>query len=212
KNIFSIYGKDMKNIATNWVVAVLIGGLVILPSLYAWFNIKASWDPYGQTDQIPTGIVNEDEGAEVRGEGLDVGEMLVESLEDNDCMKWQFVSKDKAMGEVKNGNYYALLAIRRDLSEQLGYVLFRMPATADMEYYVNHKINAIAPKITDKGATVIVEEISSEFISTVNGVIFDMFNQIGLELEEEQPDIEKFQEYIFTLEEELPGIHDTLTE
>lgn len=212
KNIFSIYGKDMKNIATNWVVAVLIGGLVILPSLYAWFNIKASWDPYGQTDQIPIGIVNEDEGAEVRGEDIDVGEMLVESLEDNDSMNWQFVSKDKAMDEVKNGNYFAVIVIPSDFSEQLGSVLSDKPEKADMEYYVNQKINAIAPKITDKGATVIVEEISSEFISTVNGVIFDMFNQIGLELEEEQPDIEKFQEYIFTLEEELPGIHDTLTE
>ena len=212
KNIFSIYGKDMKNIATNWVVAVLIGGLVILPSLYAWFNIKASWDPYGQTDQIPIGIVNEDEGAEVRGEDIDVGEMLVESLEENDSMNWQFVSKDKAMDEVKNGNYYAVIVIPSDFSEQLGSVLSDKPEKADMEYYVNQKINAIAPKITDKGATVIVEEISSEFISTVNGVIFDMFNEIGLELEEEQPDIEKFQDYIFTLEEELPGIHDTLTE
>src|SRR5699024_5160550 len=97
-------------------------------------------------------------------------------------------------------------------SEQLGSVLSDKPEKADMEYYVNQKINAIAPKITDKGATVIVEEISSEFISTVNGVIFYMFNQIRLELEEEQTDIEKFQEYIFTLEEELAGIHDTLTE
>src|SRR5699024_3574637 len=35
--------------------------------------------------------------------------------------------------------------------------------------------------------------------------------QIGLELEEDKPDLEKFEDYIFTLEDELPGIHDTLT-
>src|SRR5699024_72650 len=64
---------------------------------------------------------------------------------------------------------------------------------------------------TDKGASVIVEEISSEFISTVNGIIFDMFNQIGLELEEDVPDIEQFKDYIFTMEESLPEIHDVLT-
>src|SRR5699024_12618509 len=123
KNIFSIYGKDMKNIATNWVVAVLIGGLVIVPSLYAWFNIKASWDPYGQTDQIPIGLVNEDEGAAVRGEDIDVGEMIVESLVDNDSMNWHFFSKDKEMDEVKNGNYFALYVIPSDSSERLGVVL-----------------------------------------------------------------------------------------
>src|SRR5699024_9612301 len=212
KNIFSIYGKDMKNIATNWVVAVLIGGLVILPSLYAWFNIKASWDPYGQTDQIPIGIVNEDEGDEVRGEDIDVGEMLVESLEDNDAMNCQFVCKDKAMDEDKNGNYFAVIVIPSDFSEQLGSVLSNKLIKSDIEYYVNDKINAIDAKITDNDAIVIVENINSEFISTVNEVIIDMFNKIGLELEEKQPDIEKFQNYIFTLEEELPGIHDTLTE
>src|SRR5699024_8122568 len=123
KNIFSIYGKDMKNIATNWLVTVLIGGLVILPSLYAWFNIKASWDPDGQTDQMPIGIVNEDEGAEVRGEDIDVGEMLVDSLEDNDSMNWQFVSKNKEMDEVKNRNYFAVIVILSDIFKLLGYVL-----------------------------------------------------------------------------------------
>src|SRR5699024_12333281 len=111
KNIFSIYGKDMKNIATNWVVAVLIGGLVILPSLYAEFNIKASGDPYGQTDQVPIVIVNEDEGAEVRGEDIDVGEMLVEPREDNDSMKRQVVNMAKTQDEENNGSYIAVIVI-----------------------------------------------------------------------------------------------------
>src|SRR5699024_12576096 len=93
------------------------------------------------------GIVNEDEGAEVRGEDIDVGEMLVESLEDNDSMNWQFVSKDKAMDEVKNGNYFAVIVISSDFSEQLGSVLFDKPEKADMEYYVNHKINHIDAKM-----------------------------------------------------------------
>src|SRR5699024_5339342 len=79
-------------------------------------------------------------------------------------------------------------------------------------YYVNEKINAIAPKITDKGASVIVEEISSQFISTVNGIIFEMFNDIGLELEDSLLDIELFEGYVFALEEQLPLIHDKLLE
>src|SRR5699024_1834353 len=69
-----------------------------------------------------------------------------------------------------------------------------------------------APKITDKGASVIVEEISSEFISVVNGIIFEMFNDIGLELEGNMPDIEQFEAYVFTLEEDLPQIHNKLVE
>lgn len=211
RKIWDIYRLDIKNIVTNLSVLIVIGGLIFLPSLYAWFNIKASWDPYSQTDQIPVGVVNDDVGATVRGEYLDIGEELVAILKENDSMNWQFVDLDKAMSEVEYGNYYATIVIPEDFSENLATVVSGDPKKAGIEYYVNEKINAIAPKITDKGASVIVEEISSEFVSTVNGVIFDMFNQIGLELEKEYPDIQNFKEYIFSLEKSLPEIHEVLT-
>lgn len=212
KQIWEIFKLDMKNIGTNWGVLILIGGLAILPSLYAWFNIEANWDPYGQTEEIPIGVVNEDDGATVRGEDIDVGKDLVESLEDNDQMDWQFTDREKAMKEVEYGNYFAVIIIPEDFSEKLGTVASGDPEKAEINYYVNEKINAITPKITDKGVSVIVDDVSSEFTSTVNGVIFDMFNDIGLELEEELPDIQQFRDYVFTLEESLPDIHDTLSE
>ncbi|MBM7600256.1 putative membrane protein [Virgibacillus halotolerans] len=210
KNIWRIFTNDWKNIGTNWVAAILIGGLILLPSLYAWFNIAASWDPYGQTDQIPIGVVNEDEGATVRDEDIDVGGELVDSLKDDDSMDWQFVDRKKAMDKVEYGDYFAVIVIPKDFSEKLGTVISDNPEKANVEYYVNEKINAIAPKITQKGATVIVDEISSNFISTVNGVIFDMFNEIGVEIEAELPDIERFENYVFEMEKRLPEIHKTL--
>lgn len=212
KKIFPLYKRDIHSIVTNIMSIVLIGGLIFLPSLYAWLNIKASWDPYAQTDQIPLGFVNEDVGATVRGEEIDVGKKLVDNLKKDTNFNWHFVDRKEAMEELEYGNYYAVIVVPEDFSETLGSVVKAEPEKATMEYYVNEKINAIAPKITDKGASVIVEEISSEFISTVNGIIFEMFNDIGLELEESIPEIELFEEYVFTLEEELPNIHDKLVE
>lgn len=49
KNSWNIFKTDIQNISRNWVAAILIGGLVFLPSLYAWLNIYASWDPYAKT-------------------------------------------------------------------------------------------------------------------------------------------------------------------
>ncbi|MFD1174162.1 YhgE/Pip family protein [Oceanobacillus picturae] len=206
KNIFRIFSKDVKNTGTNWVALILIGGLIILPSLYAWFNIKASWDPYGQTDQIPIGVVNEDTGATVRDEDIDVGQELVDNLKENQSMDWHFEDRDEAMDNLENGDYFAVIVIPENFSSKLSTVVNDKPEKAEMEYYVNEKINAIAPKITDKGASAITDEISSNFISTVNGVIFDMFNNIGIELEQDLPDIERFENYIFNLEENLPEI------
>lgn len=210
KNLGHIYGRDMKNIGTNWVVLILIGGLIFLPSLYAWFNIKASWDPYSQTDQIPIGIVNQDEGANVRDESIHAGDEIVENLKKNDSMDWRFVDYKTAMDKVDYGDYFAVIVIPKDFSKKLATVTENQPEKAKVDYYVNEKINAIAPKITSKGASVIVNDVSGKFISTVNGVIFDVFNQIGLEIENDLPDIEKFENYVFEIEKKLPEIHDTL--
>src|SRR5699024_10515942 len=210
KNSWKIFSNDIKNVGTNWVALVIIGGLIILPSLYAWLNIKASWDPYGQTEQIPVGIVNEDLGETIRDEDVDVGKELVDTLKDNDTMEWHFLNRESAMDQLEKGDLFAVVVIPEDFSQNLGTVIKPDPKKANVEYYVNEKLNAIAPKITQKGASVIVDEVSSNFISTVNGVIFDLFNEIGLELEADLPDIERFENYVFEMESRLPEIHETL--
>lgn len=212
KNTGRIYKTDMKNAATNWVATMLIVGLIFLPSLYAWLNIKATWDPYGQTDQIPVGIVNEDVGVKVRDKDVHVGDDLVKTLKENKSMDWKFVDRDKAMKKVNRGDYFAVIVIPKDFSKKLGTVIDNKPQKATVEYYVNEKINAIAPKITSKSATVIVNEVSSKFVGSVNGVIFETFNDLGLELESDLPDIQRFEEYIFKVEKDLPEIHKTLND
>ncbi|KPH77484.1 phage infection protein [Oceanobacillus caeni] len=210
--MWKIFITDLKNIGTNWVAMVLIGGLIILPSLYAWFNIAASWDPYGNTDQIPIGIVNEDEGATVRDQEIHAGDEVVKSLKENRSLDWKFVDREKAMDKLEYGDYFAVIVIPKNFSESLGTVISDQPEKADVEYYVNEKINAIAPKITEKGASAIVEQVTSNFISTVNEIIFEIFNDLGVEIEKNLPDIEKFEDYLFTLEKNLPEIHDKLNQ
>lgn len=210
KNIWRIFTGDIKNVGKNWVAAIIIGGLIALPSLYAWFNIEASWDPYSQTDQIPVGVVNEDSGADVRGEEIHVGDELIVTLEENDSFDWHFVDYDEAMEKVEYGDFFSVIVIPENFSESLATVVQANPEKATVEYFVNEKINAIAPKITEKGASVIVDQISNNFVSTVNGVIFDMFNEIGLEIEQELPDIQQFESYIYKLEENLPKVKEIL--
>ncbi len=183
---------------------------MILPSLYAWLNIEASWDPYSNTNQLPVGIVNEDMGAEIRDQQINVGEDLVKELKNNEDMNWQFSNRKIARERVEYGDYFAVIIIPNDFSKKLATVIENQPEKATLEYYVNEKINAIAPKITESGAGGIVGEITGSFISTVNGTIFAMFNDLGIQIEKDLPDIKRFEEYIFEIEEKLPDIGDTL--
>ncbi|MGA5690820.1 YhgE/Pip family protein [Cytobacillus pseudoceanisediminis] len=209
--MWKIYKMDIRSIFTNWVAAVLIGGLTLLPSLYAWFNIEASWDPYSQTDQLPVGIVNEDAGAVVRDKDIHIGDDIVKELKKNDDMDWHFDDRKDAMDKVEYGDYFAVIVIPENFSQKLGTVIEDQPEKAKIEYYVNEKINAIAPKITEKGAGGIVDTVTSNFISTVNGTIFEKFNELGLEIEKDLPDIKRFEEYVFQMEEKLPEIHSLLS-
>ncbi len=49
KNILKIFVGDLKHIFSNPVATLIAFGLTLLPALYAWFNIAASWDPYANT-------------------------------------------------------------------------------------------------------------------------------------------------------------------
>ena len=55
KRIVGIMAHDFQRVFTNPVAAIIAVGVMVLPSLYAWFNIQASWDPYGSTDNISVG-------------------------------------------------------------------------------------------------------------------------------------------------------------
>ena len=76
RNILGIFKKDVKDIFTNYAMLIVVGALCILPSLYAWFNIKASWDPYGSTSNISVAVVNNDKGTTVKDKHINIGDEL----------------------------------------------------------------------------------------------------------------------------------------
>ena len=77
KNIIKIFRDDLKDIFSNSAVIIVLIALAILPSLYAWFNIKASWDPYGNTSNISVAVVNNDKGATLFDKKLNMGDRLI---------------------------------------------------------------------------------------------------------------------------------------
>lgn len=52
KNIFRIFKNDVSRIRSNVIAMIVIMGITVIPTLYAWFNIAASWDPYGNTGNL----------------------------------------------------------------------------------------------------------------------------------------------------------------
>ena len=64
KNIWEIFRRDIKRIKNNVIAMIVIMGITVVPCLYAWFNIAASWDPYGNTGNLKVAVASVDEGYE----------------------------------------------------------------------------------------------------------------------------------------------------
>ena len=210
KNIFKIYRKDLKDIFSNYALLIVIIGLAILPSLYAWFNIKASWDPYGNTGNISVAVVNKDLGNEVFNRKINVGDQLVDKLKDNKSLGWSFVDEKTALEGVKKGTYYASVEIPKNFSKDLTSLITEDIKKGEIIYTVNEKINAIAPKITDKGASTIQLEVNQTVVKTVSEIIFGIFNEIGTGIENELPKLSKVENSLVEIQGKFKDIDKTV--
>ena len=213
KNIIEIFQNDIREIFRKTRTWIVIIGLILLPSMYAWPNILSAWDPYGHTNNIKVAVVTEDSGAEVSGQKVNLGENLVEGLKNNKNLDWQFVSnKQEAEEGVRIGDYYASIVIPKNFSEDLTSVSRGFPKKATIEYTVNEKINAISPKITNSGASAIANNISKSFVEIANGVIFEKLHEAGIKFEQNLPSIEKMKEEIFKLNDNFSNYENVVSE
>lgn len=210
RNIQEIFIDDLKSIYKNFLVCIVVVFLMFIPSIYAWFNIVASWDPYANTEGILVGVANNDKGAELNGKAVNIGKEVMEGLKENKDLGWRFTSEKEAIEKVEKGDYYASIIIPENFSEHIATIMTDDPKKAEIDYYVNEKINSIAPKITAAGANSIVDNVSKTFIKSASGSILAIFNELGITLQNELPTIQKMKNMVYLLEAELPELEQNI--
>lgn len=178
KRAFEIFRRDINRLSHNMVAMIVTIGVCLIPSLYAWFNIAANYDPYANTGNIKIAVANADKGTEneLIGE-LNVGEEIVQNLKKNDSLGWKFIDEKKAVQGVKSGKYYAAIVIPEDFSSSFVSILSGDMKQPQFEYYLNEKKNAIAPKVTGTGASTIQEQVNEEFIAAAAGSVSKILGQ-----------------------------------
>ena len=213
KQIIEIFKSDIKEIFRKVNTWIIIIGLIFLPSMYAWPNILASWDPYSHTNNIKVAVISEDEGATVEGKNVNLGESLITNLKGNKNLDWQFVSsKQQAENGVKIGDFYASIVIPKSFSSDITSITRGELKKATIEYTVNEKINAISPKITNSGASALANTIGKNFVEVANGVIFEKLHEAGVKFEENLPAIEQVKEKINHLNDNFTNYENSLNE
>ena len=193
KPSLAILKRDILALVKNPVALLVVGALLVLPGLYAWYCIVANWDPYSNTGSMPVAIVNHDRGAKSEFAGsVNVGAMVTEKLKDNDSIDWKFYeSEDEALHDTRFGIVYATLVLPEDLSENLVGIFNGSSKKPTVYYYPNEKYNAVATKVTDSAAHTLVEQINQNFSSTVNQKVLQKAQDLSNAVEQRAGEVNK---------------------
>ena len=188
KNIWTLFRHDVRKSVSNIVGIILVLGLTLIPALFSWFNIVASWDPFGNTKNVTFAIANTDDGykSDLVPLKINMGEQVVSTLRANDQLDWVFTSKDDAIDGTKSGKYYAAVVIPKSFSKDMMTFFSSTAQHTKLAYYTNEKKNALAPKITGQGADEVAVQINEIFTQTLSDVALNLVSTLSKYLDSDE--------------------------
>ena len=169
-NMIKIMLRDLRSIRTNVVAMVIMMGLCVIPSLYAWFNIHSNWDPYSEaaTSNLRIAVFSKDQGVQLNSMSLAVGDSVVSSLRHNQTIGWVFPEDERtAINGVYSGEYYAAMVIPEDFTKSIAGIAEGHLDGGRILYYENDKKNAIATKITGKAKNAVETQVNTTVFATI---------------------------------------------
>ncbi len=180
-NVALIFRDEMRRMASNVVSVVIALGLVVMPSIFAWYNIIACWNVFDHTGNLTVAVANDDEGYEsdLFPLRVNVGEQVVSALRANTQIDWVFTQGEDAVDGARSGRYYAAVVIPQEFSRDMLTFYADDAQHASIIYYSNEKVSAIAPKITDRGADTVSYEVNQVFAKTLSEVALSIAKSVA---------------------------------
>ncbi len=180
-NIWRIFRDDMKRLFSNTVCIIVTLGLILIPSIFSWYNVIACWNVFDNTGNLMVAVANCDEGykSDIVPIDMNIGEKVVSALRANDQIHWVFTSEEDAVEGARSGHYYAAVVIPPSFSRDM--LTFYSPNMkhAQIIYYSNEKKSAVAPKITDQGADTVSYQVNEVFAETMAEVALGVAQSIS---------------------------------
>ena len=180
-DVWHLFRGDMRRLFSNAMNIIITVGLVVMPSIFAWYNIIACWNVFDNTGNLTVAVANVDDGYESDLVPLrvNIGEQVVSALRANDEIDWTFTTEEDAVDGAKSGRYYAAVVIPHDFSRVMLTFYSEDVHHAKIVYYANEKKSAIAPKITDRGADTVSYQVNEVFAETLSEVALSIAESLS---------------------------------
>lgn len=181
RNCWRLFKSDVRHLTGNVISLMVVVGLVAIPSLFSWYNLLACWNVFDNTGNLKVAVANVDEGyqSDLVPLKIEIGESVVAALRANDQLDWVFTDQQDAIDGAASGRYYAAVVIPQNFSRAMMSFFSDEVEHADILYYTNEKINAIAPKMTDIGADSVSDQVNSIFEERLSEVALQMSSALA---------------------------------
>ncbi|MGE6376052.1 YhgE/Pip family protein [Peribacillus muralis] len=153
--------------------------LLVVPLIYAGFFLAGYWNPYGQLDQLPVAVVNQDKGALMDEKPIEAGEDFVQELKKQKELDFHFISPKEADSGLKKGTYYMVVTIPEDFSENVTTLMDEKPERAKLLYTVNPGKNFVASQISTTAVEKMTTKINASITKVYSEGILSKFQDVS---------------------------------
>ena len=170
---------EWRHLYKNKILLLSMAVISFIPIMYSGFFLGSIWDPYGQTKNLPVAFVNEDKGAQLNGQALNVGQSVKQKFKDNHDLGWEFVTKQQADSGVDSGHYYAVVTIPADFSAKAASITQSKPQQAVIHYTITPAKNYVGSLISNQAAEKVKTSVAEQITQAYAKGVLENINKLG---------------------------------
>lgn len=170
-----LFMEEMKSLLRGKGIVISVLAAILVPLVFVGILLSPEWGPYDNLDNVPVGVVNNDRGAESFGEPLNAGDDLVENLQSNRALGWDFVTTEEAQKGLDKNEYFMIIEIPEDFSENVTTVLDDNPKKAELNFIQNEGMHYMASQVTNSAIETVHAQLSAQ---VTQSYVQNLFSQL----------------------------------
>ena len=174
---------EWQHLRKNKILLLSMAVISFIPIMYSGFFLGSIWDPYGQVKNLPVAFVNEDKGAQLNGQTVNIGQSVEQKLKSNHDLGWEFVNKQQADSGVSSGHFYAVVTVPTDFSAKAASITQNKPQQAVIRYTTTPAKNYIGSLVSNQAAEKVKASVAEQITQVYAKGVLENVGKLGGGLE-----------------------------
>ena len=174
---------EWQHLCKNKILLLSMAVISFIPIMYSGFFLGSIWDPYGQVKNLPVAFVNEDKGAQLNGQTVNIGQSVEQKLKSNHDLGWEFVNKQQADDGVNSGHFYAVVTVPTDFSAKAASITTAQPQQAVICYTTTPAKNYIGSLVSNQAAEKVKTSVAEQITQAYAKGVLENIGKLGDGLE-----------------------------